>query len=150
MTRDTPGRLRPDVGRHPRCVDHPCSGTSWPLERSDSRSAEAASGPATSTCRTDFISGRCGASRLRQRGTELRWGPGRHKAGNNAFSYFVTPGGFAVEYTAELEEIDEASWSPHVYEPAPGIMDQWGTGVGGPQTMPRPEPDPALFTPAEI
>jgi len=91
-----------------------------------------------------------GVARLRRHDIDVVWGPGRHTAGNNTFSYFVTPAGFAVEYTAELEEIDEASWAPHVYEPAPGIMDQWGTGVGGPQTMPRPEPDAALFTPAEI
>ena len=92
----------------------------------------------------------CGASRLRQRGTELRWGPGRHKAGNNAFSYFVTPNGFAVEYTAELEEVDFETHEPQVHAPGPRVMDQWGIGVGGPQTMPHPAPDPRLFQPAEV
>lgn len=91
-----------------------------------------------------------GVARLKRRKIDVLWGPGRHTAGNNTFSYFVTPAGFAVEYTSDLEEIDEDTWEPHVYEPAPGIMDQWGSGVGGPQTMPRPEPDAALFTPAEI
>lgn len=91
-----------------------------------------------------------GLKRLRRAGMDTVWGPGRHTAGNNTFSYFVTPAGFAVEYTAELEEIDEATWEPHTYAPAPDIMDQWGTGAGGPQTMPRPEPDAGLFQPAGV
>jgi catechol 2,3-dioxygenase-like lactoylglutathione lyase family enzyme len=92
----------------------------------------------------------CGASRLQQRGTELRWGPGRHTAGNNTFSYFTTPNGFAVEYTADLEEVDFEAHQPQVYAPAPRIMDQWGIGTGGPQTMPHPAPDPRLFQPAGV
>lgn len=92
----------------------------------------------------------CGASRLRQGGIELRWGPGRHKAGNNAFSYFVTPNGFAVEYTAELEDVDFDTHEPTVHPPGPRVMDQWGIGVGGPQTMPQPEADPCLFQPAGV
>jgi len=91
-----------------------------------------------------------GASRLKQRGTDLRWGPGRHTAGNNTFSYFCTPNGFAVEYTAELEEVDFETHEYKVHVPAPRVMDQWGIGVGGPQTMPHPAPDPCLFEPAEI
>jgi len=91
-----------------------------------------------------------GASRLKQRGTDLRWGPGRHTAGNNTFSYFCTPNGFAVEYTAELEEVDFETHEYKVHVPAPRVMDQWGIGAGGPQTMPQPAPDPCLFQPAEI
>lgn len=90
-----------------------------------------------------------GASRLKKRGTAMRWGPGRHTAGNNTFSYFTTPNGFAVEYTAELEEVDFEAHRDRVYEPGPQIMDQWGIGTGGPQTMPHPAPDPRLFQPAE-
>ena len=90
-----------------------------------------------------------GASRLRKRGTDLRWGPGRHTAGNNTFSYFCTPAGFAVEYTAELEDVDFETHEPQVHEPGPQIMDQWGVGTGGPQTMPKPAPDPCLFQAAE-
>ena len=91
-----------------------------------------------------------GASRLKKRGVDLRWGPGRHKAGNNTFSYFTTPNGFAVEYTAELEEVDFEAHQFTVHEPAPQIMDIWGIGTGGPQTMPKPAPDPCLFQPAEV
>ena len=90
-----------------------------------------------------------GASRLTKRGCDLRWGPGRHTAGNNTFSYFVTPGGFAVEYTSELEEVDFETHQPKVHVPGPQLMDQWGIGTGGPQTMPHPAPDPRLFQAAE-
>jgi catechol 2,3-dioxygenase-like lactoylglutathione lyase family enzyme len=91
-----------------------------------------------------------GIHRLKQQDVEVRWGPGRHTAGNNTFSYFVTPAGFAVEYTAELEEVDFESFAPTVYTPAPLVMDQWGIGVGGPQTMPHPAPDAGLFQPAGV
>jgi predicted enzyme related to lactoylglutathione lyase len=91
-----------------------------------------------------------GMLRLKQHGTDIAWGPGRHTAGNNVFSYFVTPGGFAVEYTAELEEVDFDTHQDQVYTPAPLVMDQWGFGVGGPQTMPHPAPDRALFQPAGV
>jgi catechol 2,3-dioxygenase-like lactoylglutathione lyase family enzyme len=89
-----------------------------------------------------------GVGRLRQEGIDIRWGPGRHTAGNNTFSYFVTPNGFAVEYTAELQDVDFEHHQHTVYAPAPRLMDQWGIGIGGPQTMPRPVPDPRLFQPA--
>lgn len=91
-----------------------------------------------------------GISRLKTMGTDIRWGPGRHTAGDNTFSYFTTPNGFAVEYTAELEEVDFETHEYKVYEPAPQIMDRWGIGIGGPQTMPHPAPDPGLFQPAEV
>ena len=70
---------------------------------------------------------------------------GRHTAGNNTFSYFLTPGGFSVEYASELERVDQSSWKPQVYTPSPSVMDQWGSGVGGPQAMPHAEPDKGLF-----
>jgi catechol-2,3-dioxygenase len=91
-----------------------------------------------------------GVSHLQQKGIDIRWGPGRHTAGDNTFSYFVTPGGFAVEYTAELEEVEFENHQPQVHVPGPRIMDQWGIGIGGPQTMPHAEPDPRLFQPAEV
>jgi len=91
-----------------------------------------------------------GISRLRKLDVDLRWGPGRHTAGDNIFSYFTTPAEFAVEYTAELERVDDATWQPTVHVPNPQLMDQWGIGIGGPQTMPHPAPDPGLFQPAEV
>ena len=91
-----------------------------------------------------------GINRLRQKGTDIRWGPGRHTAGNNTFSYFTTPAGFAVEYTSELEYVDFERHEPKVHVPGPKVMDQWGIGVGGPQTMTHPEPDKGLFQAVEV
>jgi catechol 2,3-dioxygenase-like lactoylglutathione lyase family enzyme len=89
-----------------------------------------------------------GVGRLKRAQTDILWGPGRHTAGNNAFSYFATPNGFSVEYTAELERVTE-DWKPTVHVPTPSIMDQWGIGTGGPQSMPPPEADKGLFQAAE-
>lgn len=86
-----------------------------------------------------------GAHRLKLQGIDIGWGPGRHTAGNNTFSYFVTPAGFVTEYTAELEEVDFEGHVHKVHTPAPLVMDQWGIGTGGPQTLPHPHPNPGLF-----
>ena len=86
-----------------------------------------------------------GIHRLKLKGIDIGWGPGRHTAGNNTFSYFVTPNGFVVEYTAELEEVDDETWQHQVHTPAPLVMDQWGIGTGGPQSLPHPAPNPGLF-----
>jgi catechol 2,3-dioxygenase-like lactoylglutathione lyase family enzyme len=89
-----------------------------------------------------------GLGRLKTLGVDVRWGPGRHTAGDNTFSYFVTPNGFAVEYTAELEHVDFETHVHQVHAPSPQAMDRWGIGTGGPHTMPHPQPDPHLFQPA--
>ncbi|GAA2713411.1 VOC family protein [Actinoplanes palleronii] len=69
-----------------------------------------------------------GTGRLLRGGVEKVWGPGRHLAGNNTFSYFLDPHGNTVEYTTELEELDEDSWHPHLYDFSdPTVSDQWGT-----------------------
>ncbi len=90
-----------------------------------------------------------GVHKLKVKDIPIAWGPGRHTAGDNVFSYFVAPSGFAVEYTADLEEVDDLNWQSQVYTPAPLVMDQWGIGVGGPQTMPAARPNPGLFESAE-
>ena len=89
-----------------------------------------------------------GVGRLKKNNVDILWGPGRHTAGNNTFSYFATPNGFAVEYTSELERVDD-TWTPSVHAPRPEIMDQWGAGSGGPHTMPHPEADSRLFQPSD-
>jgi catechol 2,3-dioxygenase-like lactoylglutathione lyase family enzyme len=91
-----------------------------------------------------------GIGRLKQSDIDIKWGPGRHTAGNNTFSYFVTPNGFTVEYTAELDSVDFETHQAKVHVPTPQVMDQWGVGVGGPQTMPHPKPDAGLFQPAAV
>lgn len=99
----------------------------------------------------DMLSVDCvmrGVSRLKQAGTDIRWGPGRHTAGNNVFTYFTSPNGFAVEYTCDLEDVPD-DWEAKVHMPSPTTMDQWGIGIGGPQTMPKPAPNPGLFEAVE-
>lgn len=89
-----------------------------------------------------------GVSRLVKENVVLGWGPGRHTAGNNVFSYFLAPSGNVMEYTAEVQRIDEASWRPTVYAPSADITDQWGTGSlngGGPQRLGPPVADPGLW-----
>lgn len=69
-----------------------------------------------------------GTGRLLRSGATKIWGPGRHMAGNNTFSYFLDPHGNTIEYTTELEELDEDSWHPHLYDFSdPEVTDQWGT-----------------------
>ena len=69
-----------------------------------------------------------GTGRLLRAGVEKVWGPGRHLAGNNTFSYFLDPHGNTHEYTTELEELDEDTWHPHLYDSTdPMVSDQWGT-----------------------
>ncbi|TQS43320.1 VOC family protein [Cryptosporangium phraense] len=68
-----------------------------------------------------------GTGRVLRAGVEKIWGPGRHTAGNNTFSYFLDPSGNTMEYTTELELIDEDTWHPHLYDfTQPEIADQWG------------------------
>ena len=69
-----------------------------------------------------------GTGRLLRAGVRKVWGPGRHLAGDNTFSYFLDPHGNTVEYTTELEQLDEDTWHPHVYDfSQPEVTDQWGT-----------------------
>lgn len=69
-----------------------------------------------------------GSGRLMRAGIEKIWGPGRHLAGNNTFTYFLDPQGNTVEYTTELETVDEDTWHPSTYDfTQPEVSDQWGT-----------------------
>ena len=68
-----------------------------------------------------------GLGRLTKEGVTLSWGPGRHTAGNNTFTYYITPNGNAVEYTSDVEECGE-DWVPRSFEMRGDIVDQWGTG----------------------
>jgi len=90
-----------------------------------------------------------GLGRLLKQDVVLGWGPGRHVAGNNAFSYFLSPSGAVVEYTAEVQRVDDAAWHATVHRPGPDTMDQWGTSMmdgRGPQKLGHPTPDPGLWT----
>ena len=71
-----------------------------------------------------------GAGRMREAGYPIEWGVGRHGPGANVFSYFLGPDDYVIEYTAEVEQVDDsypkrsaeywASLNP------PGRSDRWG------------------------
>lgn len=69
-----------------------------------------------------------GIGRMRDAGVECVWGPGRHGPGNNVFGYFVAPFGGIIEYTAEVEEVDESYkvGTPEDWRWPPGRIDHWG------------------------
>jgi catechol-2,3-dioxygenase len=51
--------------------------------------------------------------RLKMNGYPVEWGVGRHAGpGENIFSFFVDPNGLAAEYTAEMMQVDDATY-PH-------------------------------------
>ncbi|MBT9487937.1 MAG: VOC family protein [Rubrivivax sp.] len=72
-----------------------------------------------------------GGGRLRDAGLPPQWGPGRHGPGDNTFNYFVDPFGIVIEYTAEVEQIDDSyqPGSPGDWTWPPGRIDQWGLGT---------------------
>ena len=75
-----------------------------------------------------------GIGRMKQAGHLPSWGPGRHGPGNNPFAYFVSPSGFVIEFTAELQQIDEATHQVQVWtRDDPAKMDLWLTA--GPPTV---------------
>lgn len=69
-----------------------------------------------------------GAGRMKDAGHASEWGPGRHGPGDNAFNYFVDPFGIVIEYTAEVEQIDDSyqPGGPSDWTWPPGRVDQWG------------------------
>lgn len=74
-----------------------------------------------------------GIGRMRVKGQSAAWGPGRHGPGNNPFAYFVSPSGFVIEFTSEVQQIDEATHNVQVWpRDKPESMDQWMTA--GPPT----------------
>lgn len=69
-----------------------------------------------------------GAGRMKDAGHATEWGPGRHGPGDNAFNYFIDPFGIVIEYTAEVEQIDDSyrPRGPTEWGWPPGRSDQWG------------------------
>lgn len=72
-----------------------------------------------------------GGGRMRDAGFGIEWGPGRHGPGDNAFNYFVGPFDVVVEYTAEVEQIDDSyqAGQPSDWTWPPGRVDQWGISI---------------------
>jgi catechol 2,3-dioxygenase-like lactoylglutathione lyase family enzyme len=69
-----------------------------------------------------------GGGRMRDAGFPIQWGPGRHGPGNNLFNYFIDPFGIVIEYTAEVQQVDESYTprGPADWKWPPGRFDQWG------------------------
>jgi catechol 2,3-dioxygenase len=82
---------------------------------------------------------------LEKNGGRFLWGPGRHGAGGNIFTYHLDPAGCVVEYYADLIRIyDEATYRPGQWAMSdyrfanlwgPGIPDQEFFDAGAP--LPR-------------
>jgi catechol 2,3-dioxygenase len=69
-----------------------------------------------------------GGGRMKDAGHAIEWGPGRHGPGDNAFNYFIGPFGEVIEYTAEVEQIDDSyvAGGPADWTWPSGRVDQWG------------------------
>ncbi|MCZ4313173.1 VOC family protein [Comamonadaceae bacterium G21597-S1] len=69
-----------------------------------------------------------GGGRMKDAGYAIEWGPGRHGPGDNAFNYFVGPGGYVIEYTSDIEQVDDnyRVGNPDDWKWPPGRVDQWG------------------------
>lgn len=69
-----------------------------------------------------------GGGRMRDAGFGIEWGPGRHGPGNNAFNYFIDPFDVVIEYTAEVQQIDDhyRVGAPTDWTWPPGRVDHWG------------------------
>ena len=95
-----------------------------------------------------------GSGRLLRAGVEKVWEPGRHKAGNNTFTYFLDPQGNTLEYTTELERLDEDTWHPGLHDFSdPDVSDQWGTANPMDEFVARKsfnDPDKGLFVPPPV
>jgi hypothetical protein len=95
-----------------------------------------------------------GSGRLMRDGVHKVWGPGRHRAGDNTFTYFHDPNGNTMEYTTELEILDEDTWHPHLYSTDdPETSDVWGTSNPMNEFVSKEmfnDPDRGLFIPPPV
>ncbi|HXZ07769.1 MAG TPA: VOC family protein [Paraburkholderia sp.] len=86
--------------------------------------------------------GLMGASgRLKMNGFPIEWGVGRHAGpGNNVFSFFVDPNGVALEYTTEMEQVDDATYpqrSAEDWKKMPIKPCSWGMAMTRSETLLR-------------
>ena len=90
-----------------------------------------------------------GSGQMIRAGFRKIWGPGRHSAGDNTFTYFIDPNGNTMELTTELDTIDEDTWHPSIYDvQEPETSDQWGTGGDMDEFIAREmfnDPDKGLY-----
>jgi catechol 2,3-dioxygenase len=64
-------------------------------------------------------------------------GVGRHGPGNNVFAYFISPDEMCIEYTADVEQVDDryVAHGPEYWTWPPGRNDQWGIATGPSERM---------------
>lgn len=72
------------------------------------------------------------ADNLALKSRSLVWGPGRHGAGSNIFTYYADPHGCLVENSIEMARIDNnAVYEPRSWDISEGLngrwINQWGT-----------------------
>ena len=86
-----------------------------------------------------------GGGRMKDAGHAIEWGPGRHGPGNNAFNYFIDPFGVVIEYTADVQQIDDSyrTGAPDDWKWPPGRVDQWG--ISAPPSARLKEAQRAVF-----
>jgi catechol 2,3-dioxygenase len=67
---------------------------------------------------------------LARNGGRFIWGPGRHGAGQNIYTYHFDPAGAIVEYCADMYQVwDEATYEPgHWSLEDPRFANLWGPG----------------------
>ncbi len=89
-----------------------------------------------------------GAGRMKEMGYPLEWGIGRHGPGDNIFSYFIEPNGFMNEYTAEMHQVDEATYktgTPEEWKRPENRRDQWGFADPPSEAMQKTQASHALL-----
>lgn len=86
-----------------------------------------------------------GGGRMKDAGHAIEWGPGRHGPGNNAFNYFIDPFGVVIEYTADVQQIDESYrvGTPEDWKWPAGRVDHWG--ISAPPSTRLKEAQRAVF-----
>jgi catechol-2,3-dioxygenase len=76
-----------------------------------------------------------GAGRMKTNGFTVEWGVGRHGPGDNIYTYFIEPNGLVIEYTAEVEQVDDSY--------VPGTPEDWMKRRSGPDRWGFAEPPSA-------
>ncbi|MES2508947.1 MAG: VOC family protein [Pseudomonadota bacterium] len=86
-----------------------------------------------------------GGGRMKDAGHGIEWGPGRHGPGNNAFNYFIDPFGVVIEYTADVQQVDDSYkvGQPEDWKWPAGRVDHWG--ISAPPSAKLKEAQRAVF-----
>ncbi|MFH1794177.1 MAG: VOC family protein [Pseudomonadota bacterium] len=75
------------------------------------------------------------ADTLTLKGRAMAWGPGRHGAGGNIFTYYADPHGCIVENSVQMDHIDnDAVYTPGDWDASQGLNGKWINLWGTPPT----------------